>query len=116
MSERLQAVLLPDGTEILAYVQVLEPPPGADTWEPVGYWSAATSTLEGLTDVINGVARSVRDAVRGAAPDEWKVRFGVSIAAKPGKAVALLADGSVSANLVVELIWKPNAEEQESGA
>lgn len=41
--------------------------------------------------------------------------FGVELSAKPGKAVALLADGEAKANLSVTLTWR-RADEAPSAA
>ncbi|QMU71786.1 CU044_2847 family protein [Streptacidiphilus sp. P02-A3a] len=116
MSERFQQIRLDDRTLIWVGVSELPPSPGAagggaaEEWEEVGAWDAVVARVEGLDDVVTGVARWVRDAAARAAPDEWQVTFGVTVAARPGKAVALLADGSLGANLSVTLTWKRESQ------
>lgn len=77
-----------------------------EDFEDVGAWDALGARVEGLREVIGGVASSVRQAAERVAPDETSVTFGVELSAKPGKAVALLADGEAKANLSVTLTWR----------
>ncbi|MFJ6786096.1 CU044_2847 family protein [Streptomyces angustmyceticus] len=130
MHERPQRIELPDGTEVWARVSRLDAPglagPGdADEadgeFEDVGAWDALGARVEGLREVIGGVAASVRQATERVAPHETSVTFGVELSAKPGKAVALLADGEAKANLSVTLTWRredaaPPAEPRQRDA
>jgi hypothetical protein len=120
MQDRAQHITLPDGTEVWARVSRLDalgldgPDAPADEdgeFEDVGAWDALGARVEGLREVIGGVAASVRQATERVAPDETSVTFGVEVSAKPGKAVALLADGEAKANLSVTLTWR-----RENGA
>ncbi|MEV0370153.1 CU044_2847 family protein [Streptomyces sp. NPDC050636] len=115
MQDRAQQITLPDGTEVWARVSRLDAPGlgGTDTtagadgeFEDVGAWDALGARVEGLREVIGGVAASVRQAAERVAPHETSVTFGVEVSAKPGKAVALLADGEAKANLSVTLTWR----------
>lgn len=114
MQDRAQRIELPDGTEVWARVSRLDAPglDGADgdedggEFEDVGSWDALGARVEGLREVIGGVAGSVRQAAERVAPHETSVTFGVELSAKPGKAVALLADGEAKANLSVTLTWR----------
>ncbi|MFE1175595.1 CU044_2847 family protein [Streptomyces sp. NPDC058773] len=112
MQDRAQRIELPDGTEVWARVSRLDTPgpDGADDadgeFEDVGAWDALGARVEGLREVIGGVATSVREAAGRVAPHETSVTFGVELSAKPGKAVALLADGEAKANLSVTLTWR----------
>ncbi|UNO39967.1 CU044_2847 family protein [Streptomyces sp. MST-110588] len=111
MRDRVGRIALPDGTEVWARVSRLEVPlPGEtgedDEFEDVGAWEALTTRVEGLRELIGGVATSVREAAQRVAPHETSVTFGVEVSAKPGKAVALLADGEAKANLSVTLTWR----------
>src|SRR5919198_777899 len=101
MHDRAQHITLPDGTEVLARVSRLDAPglDGAD-------WDGLGARVEGLREVIGGVAASVRQATERVAPHETSVTFGVELSAKPGKAVALLAEGEAKANLSVTLTWR----------
>ncbi|MFE1774006.1 CU044_2847 family protein [Streptomyces sp. NPDC059008] len=112
MQDRAQRIELPDGTEVWARVSRLDAP-GLDggeeadeDFEDVGAWDALGARVEGLREVIGGVASSVRQAAERVAPDETSVTFGVELSAKPGKAVALLADGEAKTNLSVTLTWR----------
>ncbi|MFJ9416172.1 CU044_2847 family protein [Streptomyces sp. NPDC101227] len=112
MQDRAQYIELPDGTGIWARVSRLDAP-GLDGWdaadgefEDVGAWDALGARVEGLREVVGGVAASVRAATARVAPHETSVTFGVEVSAKPGKAVALLADGEAKANLSITLTWR----------
>ncbi|MFG2831199.1 CU044_2847 family protein [Streptomyces sp. NPDC048434] len=129
MQDRAQRIELPDGTEVWARVSRLDAPgldgpddaDGTDgEFEDVGAWDALGARVEGLREVIGGVAASVRQAAERVAPHETSVTFGVELSAKPGKAVALLADGEAKANLSVTLTWRredgtPSAAEPHGG-
>ncbi|MGX1756033.1 CU044_2847 family protein [Streptomyces lydicus] len=130
MHERAQRIELPDGTEVWARVSRLDAPglDGPDDmdgtggeFEDVGAWDALGARVEGLREVVGGVAASIRQATERVAPDETSVTFGVELSAKPGKAVALLADGEAKANLSVTLTWRradeaPPAAQPHGGA
>ncbi|MFI9050248.1 CU044_2847 family protein [Streptomyces sp. NPDC053427] len=112
MQDRAQYIELPDGTGVWARVSRLDAP-GLDGWdgadgefEDVGAWDALGARVEGLREVVGGVAASVREATARVAPHETSVTFGVEVSAKPGKAVALLADGEAKANLSITLTWR----------
>lgn len=129
MHERAQRIELPDGTEVWARVSRLDAPglggpDDADAadgeFEDVGAWDALGARVEGLREVVGGVAASIRQATERVAPHETSVTFGVELSAKPGKAVALLADGEAKANLSVTLTWRradeaPPAAEPHGG-
>ncbi|MEX2968888.1 CU044_2847 family protein [Streptomyces sp. C184] len=120
MHDRAQRIELPDGTEVWARVSRLDAPgldapEGVDTgggefqdgeFEDVGVWDALGARVEGLREVIGGVAASVRQATDRVAPHETSVTFGVELSAKPGRAVALLADGGTKSNLSITLTWR----------
>src|ERR687888_654786 len=108
MHDRAQHITLPDGTEVLARVSRLDAPglDGAD-------WDALGARVEGLREVIGGVAASVRQATERVAPHETSVTFGVELSAKPGKAVALLAEGEAKANLSVTLTWRQDRQDRQ---
>ncbi|MGV9563969.1 CU044_2847 family protein [Streptomyces sp. NPDC003480] len=110
MDETLREITLPGGQTVLARVT---PAPGAT--KPGGYGSddldigvgdRAVAKLERLGELIQGVGQSVLDAARSARPDEATITFGVEIVAKPGKAIAVLADGEAKTSLEVSLVWK----------
>ncbi|MFG2527675.1 CU044_2847 family protein [Streptomyces sp. NPDC048516] len=129
MHERAQRIELPDGTEVWARVSRLDAPglggpddvdPADGEFEDVGAWDALGARVEGLREVVGGVAASIRQATERVAPHETSVTFGVELSAKPGKAVALLADGEAKANLSVTLTWRradeaPPAAEPHGG-
>ncbi|MEU6097465.1 CU044_2847 family protein [Streptomyces sp. NPDC047079] len=110
MDETLREITLPGGQTVLARVT-----PGPGTTPSGGYGSddldigvgrGAAAKLEQLGELIQGVGQSVLDAARSARPDEATITFGVEIVAKPGKAIAVLADGEAKASLEVSLVWK----------
>ncbi|GAB1340010.1 hypothetical protein ACE1SV_66000 [Streptomyces sp. E-15] len=109
MGDQVVPITLPDGTTVRARVtRLVEAGDDAyDTrWEDVGLWDEVTTRVEGLKSVVTGVAASVREAAAAVGPDEWSVTFGVEVSAKPGRAVALLADGEAKGNLSVTLTWR----------
>ncbi|MBK3645000.1 CU044_2847 family protein [Streptomyces sp. MBT33] len=110
MDETLREIMLPGGQTVLARVT-----PAARGTESQGYGAddhdigvgrTAVAKLEQLTELIQGVGQSVLDAAKAAEPDEASITFGVEIVLKPGKAVAVLADGEAKASLEVSLVWK----------
>ncbi|MEV5593154.1 CU044_2847 family protein [Streptomyces sp. NPDC052496] len=109
MRDRAHLIELPDGTEVWARVSRLDvagTPDEEEEYDDVGAWEALGARVEGLRELVGGVAASLREATERVAPDETSVSFGVEVAAKPGRAVALLADGEAKANLSVTLTWK----------
>ncbi|MFJ9039533.1 CU044_2847 family protein [Streptomyces sp. NPDC102406] len=110
MGDGIRPIRLPDGTEVWVRASRLEGVAGAaedtDLYEDVGLWETVTTKVEGLKQTVEGVARSVRDATAEAAPDETAVTFGIEVSAKPGRAVAVLADGEAKANLSITLTWR----------
>ncbi|MFG2135973.1 CU044_2847 family protein [Streptomyces sp. NPDC048650] len=112
MQDRAQYIELPDGTGVWARVSRLDAA-GLDgrgaadgDFDDVGAWDTLGARVEGLREVVGGVAASVREAAASVAPHETSVTFGVEVSAKPGKAVALLADGEAKANLSITLTWR----------
>jgi hypothetical protein len=110
MGDGIRPIQLPDGTEVWVRTSRLEGVAGAvdydDLYEDVGVWETVTTKVEGLKETVEGIARSVREATAAAAPDETAVTFGIEVSAKPGRAVAVLADGEAKANLSITLTWQ----------
>ncbi|GAA3075808.1 CU044_2847 family protein [Streptomyces glomeratus] len=110
MDETLREITLPGGQTVLARVtptQAATKPGeyGSDDLD-IGVGRAAAAKLEQLGELIQGVGQSVLDAAQSVGPDEATITFGVEIVAKPGKAIAVLADGEAKASLEVGLVWK----------
>lgn len=108
----IQEIRLPGGDTVLARVSVLDPgevPGGADefSYEDVGALDHMTARIDQLNELVRGVGSAVFDAARAVGPDEVSATFGVELAVKPGKAVALLADGEAKAALSITLTWRP---------
>ncbi|MEU3662341.1 CU044_2847 family protein [Streptomyces sp. NPDC032940] len=108
---RIQEIELPGGRTVLARVSVLEPdqlPGGPDefSYEDVGALDHMAAKVDQLGDLVRGVGSAVLEAARTVAPDEVSATFGVELAVKPGKAVALLADGEAKAALSITLTWR----------
>lgn len=120
MDETLREITLPGGQTVLARVTptAVEGRPGGygSDDQDIGVGRTAAAKLEQLGELINGVGQSVLDAARAARPDETSVTFGVEIVVKPGKAVAVLADGEAKASLQVSLLWKRDQGEPRSPA
>ncbi|MEV1023573.1 CU044_2847 family protein [Streptomyces sp. NPDC050264] len=120
MGDGIRPIQLPDGTEVWVRASRLDGPGDGtdeygDLYEDVGVWERVTTRVEGLRETVEGVARSVRAATAAAAPDETAVTFGIEVSAKPGRAVAVLADGEAKANLSITLTWQHARRRAEPG-
>lgn len=110
MERRIQEIELPGGTTVLARVSVLEPGEVAGeenglAFEDVGVLDSLSARVDQLNELVGGVGTAVLDAARTVRPDEVSATFGVELAVKPGKAVAVLADGEAKAAISVTLTW-----------
>ncbi|MGY0018618.1 CU044_2847 family protein [Streptomyces sp. cg35] len=120
MGDGIRPIQLPDGTEVWVRTSRLDGPGDGtddydDLYEDVGVWETVTTKVEGLKETVEGVARSVRAATAAAAPDETAVTFGIEVSAKPGRAVAVLADGEAKANLSITLTWQHDRRRADPG-
>lgn len=118
MERGIQEIELPGGETVLASVRVLQPEQLPDRqgenvgfddveFEDTGAFDRLAARVEQLDELVSGVGSAVLDAARQARPDEVSATFGVEIMVKPGKAVAMLADGEVKGAISVTLTWKP---------
>ncbi|MFB7176549.1 CU044_2847 family protein [Streptomyces sp. NPDC056257] len=112
MERRIQQIELPGGETVLARVSVMRPedvPRGSDepAYEDVGALDHLTARVDQLNELVSGIGSAVLDSAVAARPDEVSVTFGIELMAKPGKAVALLADGEAKAAISVTLTWRP---------
>ena len=111
---RIQEIELPGGGTVLARVSVLDPAelPGGDefSYEDVGTLDHMAARIDQLNELVRGVGGAVLDAARAVRPDEISATFGVELAVKPGKAVALLADGEAKAALSITLVWRAESD------
>ncbi|OEV11571.1 hypothetical protein K378_00205 [Streptomyces sp. Amel2xB2] len=123
MERGIQEIELPGGERVLASVRLPDSgrlPGGAGAheeseWEDTGAPERLSARIDQLNELIGGVGSTVLNAARSARPDEVSATFGIELMAKPGKAVAMLADGEVKGVISVTLTWKrpaPAAEEQ----
>ncbi|WP_228034677.1 CU044_2847 family protein [Streptomyces spongiae] len=128
MERRIQEIELPGGRTVLARVSVLKPEevpgdPDDFPYDDVGALDHLSTRIDQLNELVGGVGTAVLDAARSVRPDEVSATFGVELAVKPGKAVALLADGEAKAAISVTLTWRggsnsganSGANEPESG-
>ena len=60
-----------------------------------------------LTRAIEGIARTVKDAIDRVKPDKASVEFGIEVGVESGGLTAILVKGSGKANLKVTLEWQP---------
>ncbi|MFD4871183.1 CU044_2847 family protein [Streptomyces sp. NPDC058412] len=116
MERRIQQIELPGGETVLARVSVMRPedvPRGSDepAYEDVGALDQLTARVDQLNELVSGIGSAVLDSALAAGPDEVSVTFGIELMAKPGKAVALLADGEAKAAISVTLTWRPREGE-----
>lgn len=117
MERGIQEIELPGGERVLASVRVLDPgrlPGGGagteEEWEPEFEDTAVperlSARIDQLNELVSGVGSTVLAAARTARPDEVSATFGIEIMARPGRAVAVLADGEVKGAISVTLTWK----------
>ncbi|MDX3537937.1 CU044_2847 family protein [Streptomyces sp. MB09-01] len=116
MERQIQQIELPGGETVLARVSVMRPedvPRGSDefAYEDVGALDHLTARVDQLNELVSGIGSAVLESARAARPDEVSATFGIELAVKPGKAVALLADGEAKAAISVTLTWRPRAAE-----
>jgi hypothetical protein len=136
---RVQEIELPGGERVLASVSVLDPgrlPDGGSgghqggayeggaladgryedeeyEFEDTGAFDGLSARVDQLNELVSGVGSAVLNAARSARPDEVSATFGIELAAKPGRAVAMLADGQVKGAISVTLTWKQGAETRQ---
>ncbi|MFE4628194.1 CU044_2847 family protein [Streptomyces mirabilis] len=120
MERRVQEIELPGGEKVLARVSVLAPedmPAGADefAYDDVGAVDRMVARVDQLNELVSGVGGAVLAAARAVRPDEVSATFGVELALKPGKAVALLADGEAKAALSITLTWRKAEDTAPAG-
>jgi Trypsin-co-occurring domain 1 len=113
----VERVRLPDGTLVWARVGdagSLGRGSGGG-FSDTGMGERAVAAVEGLSDLVRGVAGSLRQATSAVTPDEVCVEFGIDLTAKPGKVVGLLADGEATAAIKVTLTWRKDEAPQGDG-
>ncbi|MFD9986141.1 CU044_2847 family protein [Streptomyces massasporeus] len=107
MADEVTQIELPDGTVVGARVTDTELLGwGSDDYTDTGFSETFTARVEGLTELVRGVAATMREATAAVAPDEVSVAFGVELAAKAGRVVSVLAEGETKASVVVTLTWR----------
>ncbi|MBW5484075.1 CU044_2847 family protein [Streptomyces bambusae] len=111
MERRIQEIELPGGETVLARVSVLRPEEVPDSAEDFGYEDVGaldqlTARVDQLGQLVSGLGTAVRRAAAAAAPDEISATFGIELVSKPGRAVAILADGEARAAIEVTLTWR----------
>ncbi|MGW0531607.1 CU044_2847 family protein [Streptomyces sp. NPDC003032] len=106
MSGHVQRIELPGGKTVYARIGAVGGH-GEDD-EDVGVLDSAVAKVEELGELIRGVGGTVLDAAAAARPDEASVTFGVELSAKPGKVIAVLAEGEAKASVQVTLTWQLN--------
>lgn len=94
---RAREVVLPNGKT--AYFEVT---PASGSYESV---ASGILTFDGVMDAIEGVATALADTMQKLKPKSASVEFGVELAAKEGRLLALFVQGEGKANLTVTLEW-----------
>ncbi|WP_262007385.1 CU044_2847 family protein [Streptomyces sp. FIT100] len=117
VENRVERILLPDGTPVWARISGTEelpvpasgpvaPPGGGVSFTDTGFADRVTAQMESLHDLVGGVARSIGGALGSVSPDEVSVEFGIELTAKAGRVVGLLADGEAKGAIKVVLTWQ----------
>jgi len=85
--------------------------------EDVGFFDDRPKVVEGFVETIRGVAESVRQAALSARPGSVTVQFGLSLSAKSGKVISVLAEAGAATSMTVTLRWEwPVAAERADSA
>lgn len=106
MADEPTRVVLPDGTEVWARVAgAASLGDAGGRYRETGFGDRVAARVQGLNDLVRGVAGSLREATAQARPDQVTVEFGIELAARPGGVVGLLADGEAKAAIQVSLSW-----------
>ncbi|SCK31318.1 CU044_2847 family protein [Streptomyces sp. WMMB 322] len=124
MERGIQEIELPGGEKVLASVRVLQPGrlPGhagaavESEFEDTAAPDRLGARIERLNELVSGVGSTVLEAARSARPDEVSATFGIEVMARPGRAVAVLADGELKGAISVTLTWKRPEPAPEQGA
>lgn len=66
----------------------------------------AARSVQGLDDLVRGVAAALRNATEAIRPDEVSVSFGVEFAVQSGAVVSLLASAETKATVTINLTWQ----------
>ncbi|MGW7818435.1 CU044_2847 family protein [Streptomyces puniciscabiei] len=110
MSDEVTQVELMEGVVVAARVSDSgQLRMGRGKYTDTGFQEAFQARVEGLKELVEGVATTMREATRAVAPDEVGVTFGIELAAKSGKVVSVLADGEAKASITVSLTWRTGA-------
>ncbi|MEU6124577.1 CU044_2847 family protein, partial [Streptomyces sp. NPDC047123] len=96
MAGHVQRIELPGGK--IVHARIAASGAHGEDDEDVGVLDTAVAKVEELGELIRAVGGSVLDAAAAARPDEASVTFGVELSAKPGKVIAVLADGEAKAS------------------
>ncbi|WP_308296087.1 CU044_2847 family protein [Streptomyces sp. ISL-96] len=111
MANGIAQVRLDDGTVVWARVSEAQELDRGGGYRDTGIGDRVVSMAGGLTDVVQGVVRSLRAGLSPAAPVEVAVTFGIELSAQSGKVIGVLADGGGKASVSVSLTWtEPVAE------
>jgi hypothetical protein len=108
-------VRLPDGTVVWARVGEADRL-GTDGPSNVGARQRMVFAVEGMTELIQGMAGSIAQAARAVGPDEAAVEFGVELSGGTGALLAMLANGEATASVRVTLIWRKAEQEDPDPA
>ncbi|MGW7050746.1 CU044_2847 family protein [Streptomyces sp. NPDC054887] len=110
MANGIAQVRLDDGTVVWARVSEAQELDRGGGYRDTGIGDRVVSMAGGLTDVVQGVVRSLRAGLRPPAPVEVAVTFGIELSAQAGKVVGVLADGGGKASVTVSLTWTEPAQ------
>jgi hypothetical protein len=117
MTDEPTRVVLPDGTVVWARIAGAERlATGGGSYVETGFGEQVAARVEGLTELVRGLAGALRDATRRAGPDEVSVEFGIDLTAAPGKIVGMLAGGEAKAAITVTLTWNGSSRAAEPEA
>lgn len=105
MAKGIAQVRLDDGTVVWARVSEAQELDRGGGYRDTGIGDRVVSMAGGLTEVVQGVVRSLRAGLRPAAPVEVAVTFGIELSAQSGKVIGVLADGGGKASVSVSLTW-----------
>lgn len=80
--------------------------------QPIGnnlQYGKASSVIKNLDKVLNGIktfSRQIKEVIKDAEPDEFKVEFSVGFSLKSSELIAVIANADVNSALKVTITWK----------
>jgi len=122
MATQIRELHLEDGEKIFVAVEVIEDintslnlkeindlPPGA---EPTGVIDNGLMTAHLLKAYIKSIAKSTKEALQEASPDEFSVELSIGFVGKTNP-IPVIAGADVQGGIKITAIWKKEESDQD---